>query len=396
MSLRHKLSIVALVYVIEGFPMGVFRDLWSVHFRREGMSLTEIGVVSGLIFAWSAKVLWSPLIDRFGERRQWISGANIAMTACLLALVGLDASQLGLTLGLALIVFCAASATQDVAIDAYTIGLMDRGEEGPTNSVRIAAYRVGLILAGSGLLLLADEIGFGATYGVAAAMTGAMAAGVFLGPRIAVPLESRRRTLEPLRRWLGRGGAVPVLFFVLLYRLGDVAMGPMLKTFWVDRGFSNTEIATVSVALGVAATVLGAIIGGWVVWKIGISRSLWVLGGLALASNLTYAWAAAMPDTIKAAVYAASIVESLCGGLASAAFLSFLMRICEKEHAAVQYALLTAVYALPGTFTGIASGWLTERIDYAAWFLLTAVLALPAFAFLPRAGRWIGVDTTQG
>ena len=175
----------------------------------------------------------------------------------------------------------------------------------------------------------------------------------------------------------------------MLYRVGDRAMGPMVKPFWVDRGFSYEEIGFVSTALGAVAMIVGAVVGGGVVARIGIGRSLWALGALALASNLAYAAAAGMPECGRSGVYAASIVESFCGGLATAAFLSYLMRICQKEHAAVQYALLTAVYALAGALIAMPSGWLTERLDYAGYFALTAVFALPAFAFLPAARRWL-------
>jgi PAT family beta-lactamase induction signal transducer AmpG len=169
-------------------------------------------------------------------------------------------------------------------------------------------------------------------------------------------------------------------------------MGPMVKPFWVDRGFGDAEIAAVSALFGIVATVLGAIAGGAVVARIGIGRSLWLLGALALASNLGYAAVATLPESGHAGVYAASAVESFCGGLASAAFLSYLMRICDKEHAAVQYALVTAIYALAGSLVAAPSGWVTERLGYAGYFGLTALYALPAFVFLHRARVWLGED----
>jgi PAT family beta-lactamase induction signal transducer AmpG len=185
---------------------------------------------------------------------------------------------------------------------------------------------------------------------------------------------------------------LPVFFFVLLYRIGDRAMGPMVKPFWVDWGFANEEIAFFNTTLGILATILGTIVGGIGVARLGIGRSLWAMGILALAPNLGYATAANFPEVGRLGVYAASITESFTSGLAGAAFLSYLMRICEKEHAAVQYALLTAVYALSGATLALPSGWLTERFGYAAYFALTAAMALPAFAFLPRARAWIGED----
>jgi PAT family beta-lactamase induction signal transducer AmpG len=175
----------------------------------------------------------------------------------------------------------------------------------------------------------------------------------------------------------------------MLYRVGDRALGPMIKPFWVDRGFTDEETAFVSTTLGALALVAGAVVGGVVVARVGIHRSLWVLGLLALASNLAYALAAAMPEAGATGVYAASVVESFCGGLATAAFMSFLMRVCEKEHAAVQYALLTALYALAGSAVAMPSGALTERFGYAAYFAVTAAFALPAFAFLPGVRSWL-------
>jgi PAT family beta-lactamase induction signal transducer AmpG len=310
------------------------------------------------------------------------------MAGCLGALALLDFSRVGPAIWLAFAIYCLGSATQDIAIDAYTIGFIDRGQEGPANAVRFAAYRVGVVLAGA-LLLLPRWIGWGGTWAVAAALSLAMATSLLACPKVAVPPESRRDTWGALKRWADRSGIVQVALFVMLYRIGDRAMGPMVEPFWVDRGFTNEEIALINSTLGVVAMVFGAIAGGTIVARIGIGRSLLWLGVPALASNLAYAAAAALPDLGRAGVYGASIVESFCGGLASAAFMSYLMRICQKEHAAVQYALLTALYAVVGTAVAVPSGWLTERMDYAAYFTLTAAYALPAFGFLVGARRWL-------
>ena len=389
MTLRRKLLIVALVYVIEGFPMGIYADVWPVYFRRQGVTLAEIGLLSGLSIAWSAKVLWSPLVDRFGERQHWIAGSLVAMAAALAVIASVPATEITPLLWMALTLYCLASATQDIAIDAYTIGLVDRGEEGPTNSIRVAAYRVGLIAAGGGLLFLPRWIGWPGTFGIAIALSIAMALSLAWTPRVPIPPESRSETRQALRRWLGRPAVWQVVAFVMLYRIGDRAMGPMIKPFWVDRGFADETIAMVSTTAGALATIAGAAVGGIFVRRAGIGVGLWLLGGFALVSNLTYAAAAALPEFGAWPVYAASIVESFCGGLATAAFLSYLMHVCEKEHAAVQYALLTALYALAGSIVAVPSGWLAEHLDYAYYFALTAAAALPAFFFLPGARRWI-------
>ena len=387
MNLRRTLPVIALVYLIEGFPMGV-HELWPIYLRRHGASLAEVGLLSALGFAWTLKVLWSPLIDRFGERRQWVAGSMAVMTAAILWISQSDPRSISTPLWVALCVYCLASATQDIAIDAYSISITERGKEGPVNSMKATAYRGGMLLA-TALLFLPRWIGWSGTFAVAALLSACMAAAVFTAPRVAIPDPGRRESWPALKHWLGGSHGVAVIAFVMLYRIGDLAMGPMLSTFWVDRGFSDEEIALVSKTLGIAAYVLGAILGGWGVYRMGITRGLWVFGALALFSNFGYSMAAAFPEFGRIGIYAAALTESLCSGLVSAAFLSYLMRICEREHAAVQYALLTAAYRLPGIPAASLSGFLTERLDYAVYFALTAAMALPAFAFLPRAATRI-------
>jgi PAT family beta-lactamase induction signal transducer AmpG len=388
-TLRQKLSIVALVYVVEGAPAGVFHNLWPVYLRSQGVGLAEIGFLASLSAAWSFKAFWSPLVDRMGGWRQWIAGCMVAMSACLLAVGGHEGPALTGALWIAIGAFCLASATQDIAIDAYTIGLVDRGEEGPTNSVRTAAYRAGVLGAGGGLLLLPDWIGWAATFSAAAVAWLALAAAVMACPAFQVPPAARRDLVGSFRRWVGRPGVAGAALFVLLYRLGDRAMGPMVAPFWLDRGLGNAEISSVSIGGGAFATVAGAVIGGLCVARLGIPRALLLLGALALASNLGYAAAAAWPETGRAGIYSASLVESFSSGLATAAFLSYLMRICEKEHAAVQYAVAYATSSVAGALIAIPSGALAQALGYAGYFALTALVALPAFAFLPAARRWI-------
>ncbi|MBW1844406.1 MAG: MFS transporter [Deltaproteobacteria bacterium] len=338
------------------------------------------------------------MIDRFGERRRWVAGSMAVMAAAIFWVSQSDVHSITISLWIALWVYCLASATQDVAIDAYSIGITEHGQEGPVNSIKAIGYRAGMLLA-TALLFLPRWIGWSGTFALAALISAGMAVAVFAAPRIEAPKPERREAWPALKCWLGDRHGAAVIVFVMLYRIGDLAMGPMLSTFWVDRGFSDEEIAVVSKGLGIGAYVLGAILGGWGVYRMGIARGLWVFGGFALVSNLGYATVAAFPEFGRTGVYAAALTESLCGGLASAAFLSYLMNICQREHAAVQYALLTAAYRLPGIPVASMSGFLTDRLDYAVYFALTAAMALPAFAFLPRAATRIDtepLDTGKG
>ncbi len=189
--------------------------------------------------------------------------------------------------------------------------------------------------------------------------------------------------LDPdLLRWALRWEMVPVLLFVPLYKIGDTTLGRMVKPFWVDRGLTLTEIGLISTTLGVALTIAGALAGGWFVDRHGIFRGLLWLGIAQSGVNFGYVAVAAL-DLPRGTIYAASMIESFGQGLGTAAFLSFLMNLCDKKHAAGQYALLSALFALTRDVSGAFSGIGVERFGYAAFFTFTALIAIPGLLLLP-------------
>jgi len=388
MTLRKKLTWVAILYVAEGFPFGLVVDNLPVYFRAHGVSLTEIGLMSILGLPWTLKVFWAPLVDRLGERRHWISGALATMALAALAIPLSDPSAPGMFLWCVLLALTIASATQDIAIDAYTIGLLAPGEEGVANGVRVSAYRAALILSGGALVILAAWIGWHAVFWVAAGLLGALAVAVLRAPPVPHTPLPPAEWARTLRTWLSQPGAPYVLAFVLIYKLGDASMGPMVKPFWLDSGLSIEEIGAVSTTVGVGASVAGALAGGLFTSRYGIFRGLWLLGALQALSNLGYAGAAAL-DGGRVMIYAASLIESFTGGLGTAAFLAFLMHICDREQAATQYALLSALFGLTRSLAGAVSGAGAASLGYAPYFALTFVLAFPAYALLPWVRTWI-------
>ena len=388
MGLRRKLALIAGIYLIEGFPAALFADVWPVYLRESGVSRATIGAISGLSAAWALKVLWSPLVDRYGDRQHWIAGAGVMLSLALLLLAGLDPSASPRTLWLALALVCVASATQDIAIDAYSIGLVETGEEGPANATRVAAFRTALLLFGGGVLFLPGWIGWTATHQLLAVTALGLALFALATPRVSLAAPELRRTVDAFSGWRARGEVPAVLGFVLLFRLPDLAMAPMVAPFWVDGGIAREEIAAVKSGIGFAATLAGAAIGSGLVRRFGIGRALWVAGGLAAISNLAYA-AAALVGGGRGPIFSASLVESLCSGIAAVAFMSFLMRICAREHAALQYAALSSLAFLAGSLARAFSGVAAEQFGYAGFFAITALLAAPAFVLLPAATRWI-------
>ena len=398
MTTRTKLYWVAVLYFAEGFPFGLIKDTLPVFFRVHGVRLADIGLLTLVGLPWSLKFLWAPAVDLWGQRRTWILGCQTLLIVGILALLAVDPSRVTAVSWALLLSLAILSATQDIAIDAYTIELLDEEEMGPANGLRVTTYRIALISAGGALVALAGLMGWPTAFVAAAVL---MVGAVLLSWRMPHPKQPRGSVAmpergadslqdavwTPLRQFFAHPGFLSVLCFILLYKLGDMALGPMVRPFWVDRHFSMLQIGAVPGTLGVVTTVLGALLGGSLTKRWGVIRALWLLGIAQAASNLTYATAAAFPPSTTL-MYTASVVESFCGGLGTAPFLAFLMSICDKTHAATQYALLSALFAPVGLAAATVSGWAVERLGYTAYFSVTFVLAWPALLLLPWVRRW--------
>ena len=399
MITRTKLFWIAVLYFGEGFPFGIINDALPVYFRVHGLRLADIGLLSLVGLPWTLKFLWAPAVDLWGRRRTWVLGCQAALVLGLLAVLWLDPTRVGTSLWIVLLALAVASATQDIAIDAYTIELLDRSEMGPANGIRVTAYRVALIAAGGAFVAAAGLLGWPAAFVGAAAIMGVSLVVVsgWLpqpssdGERRGLPASGtsafEHAVAVPLRAFIDRPGFLVVMLFILTFKLGDMALGPMIRPFWVDRQFSAVQIGAVPGTLGVVSTILGALLGGSLTARWGMFRALWVLGLGQAGSNLMYALAAALPPSAPL-MYAASVVESFCGGLGTAPFLAFLMAICDKAHAATQYALLSALFGLTRVLAGAASGWAAEQMGYALYFTLTFFLAAPALLLLPWMRAW--------
>ena len=385
---RVKLGSVALLYFIEGSPVSVLWEVLPVYLRLHGTSLRAIGGLRLLELPFSLKVLWSPLVQRYGDRRRWVTGAMLVIAATVALLPAVDpARATAVLLGLVL-VLTIASATQDMAIDSYTVALVGRDEEGAANGVRASAYRVALVLIGSGMVALAYWLPWGALFAGAAAVFAGLGLLARTVPRLDIPPEARRRWLEPFLDWIGTWRAVPLVAFVLTYKLGEFAIGPMVKPFWVDRGRSVLEIGLVPTGLGIALSIAGALAGGAVIQRHGTLTALWALGLPQAFSNLGYAavaaWALPWP-----ALYAASMIDSFSGGLGTAAFLAFFMAVCDQERATLQYAFLSSLFSLTGRLAGAVSGVGAEQWGYATYFAVTFLASLPGLCLVPLIAPWL-------
>ncbi|MFM9972672.1 MAG: MFS transporter [Burkholderiales bacterium] len=479
--LRSKLFWVALLYFSEGFPLGLFYDLFPVYFRQQGVDLGSIGLLSLLGLAWTLKFLWAPMIDYYRHHRYWMVAVDCLMGATLIVLA--QTAGFGPGVWFAIGIFTVLSATNDIAIDGYTIEMLNKDELGLANGVRIGFYRVGMLSAGF-ILILTDHIGWFWSYCVAAVLFVVCALACLSAPRERVfqrasyqtsalaelkllvsrppiamaivlfvvgllwpvtgsiawePIATMQKawwwkagipvSLFVLAGWLvttqargnepssgdalsqgpvfgalvellARPGIVPVLIFILIFKLGDSSMGFMIKPFWVDAGFSNQQIGLVSINVGLLLSIFGGLVGGWYTDRVGIFRALWVLGLWQAFSNLGYAWVAwSVPLSPQGAdiamhhqwaMYAASATESFTGGLGTAAFLAFLMAIVNKERSTTEYAILSSIFAFSRSLSGGVSGFGVEAMGYGGYFFLTFFLAFPAYFLLPWAKRMLG------
>ncbi len=377
---------VTVLYFAEGFPYGVFREVWSVYFRAAGVSLKEIGLMDLLGLPWTIKPLWAPLVDRYGDRRRWIAGCLVTMAGLLAIHPFFDAARPSATFWTVLLLFTFASATQDIAIDAHTIGFVPKDEVGAANGIRVSAYRAAMIVSGGGIVLAAAFLGWPTMWMAGGVILAGLAPLVLRAPAAELRVEERRRFFKPLADWLARPGSIPALLFVLLYKLGDQAITPMIKPFWVDRHLTLQEIGLISTTLGVLFTVLGALLGGFLTTKWGLLKALFIFGIAQVLPNLGYAACAAL-QAGRPGIYAASILESFGQGLGTAAMLTLMMRLCDKEHAATQYALISALFSLTRHIAGAASGFAAQRLGYAAFFAYTFVLAVPGLVLVPFLRR---------
>ena len=380
--LRTRLAWLAALSFASGFPFGLVNETLPVYLRTHGAGLVEIGLISAVSFPWTFKFIWAPLVDRIGTRRQWIVACLASLTLLTLVLGTMELGQLARWFWLILVLMVTLSATQDVAIDAYTIEATTTRELGVANSVRIAAYRISMFTAGGLLIWLAGRHGWPFSFVTGATLIGALTVAALFIPEPSRTVAAAVSLWEPLRALLARPGIWAVALFALLFKIDIYAMEPMTRPFWVDRGFTLEEIGAILTPGRIIATIAGAVLGGILTTRLGIFRGLWTLGIVQALSSLGYAGVASVAAS-KPLIITAALFENFAHGLGTAAFLAFLMSVCERRYAATQFAVLSALLALSRTLAGGASGVLAENLGYGRYFFFTFLLGLPAFALLP-------------
>jgi PAT family beta-lactamase induction signal transducer AmpG len=382
-----------------GLPLPLTFGTLSFWLAEAGVSRTEIGLFALVGGAYSLKFLWAPLIDRLalpgltgrlGRRRGWALLIQALLIAAIVALGMTNPAQNPWPTALAAVIVAFLSASQDIVIDAYRIELLDEAQQGAGAAATQWGYRFGLLAAGAGALYAAEYGGWPAAFAIMAALMGVGIVTVLMTREpaqadipasVGVANWLKTAVIAPFADFLGRPHWAAILLFVVLYKFGDALAGVMTNPFYVDLGFSKTEVANVSKIFGVIATLVGVAAGGAMVYRLGVLRSLLIGGVLQGLSNLAYV-AQAMAGHDVMVLTIVIFVENFCGGLGSAAFVAYLSGLCAIAFTATQYALLSSLASVGRTFLSSGGGWLSERIDWVPFFLATTAAALPGLLLL--------------
>ena len=408
--LNRRMLICIFTGFASGMPLYLLISLVPAWLRTEGVGLAEIGFFAliGLPYTW--KFLWSPLLDRYslsvlsfapGLRRGWMLTSQVLLLVSIAALGTLDPQQqlwpiAWLCLGIATL-----SATQDIVLDAYRRQILPDNELGLGNSIHVNAYRIAGLVPGSLSLILADSMAWDTVFLITAAF---MLVGIIMSLSITEPpaVSNSPRSLKdavvaPFEEFFSRQGtqqALLILAFMLLYKLGDSMATALATPFYLDMGYSKTEIGLVAKQAALWPVIIGGMLGGVLMLKIGINRALWLFGFVQIISILGFAVLARIGEGLWLLGLVIGF-EYLGVGLGTAAFVAFIARTTNAAFAATQLALFTALTAIPRTIASASTGIIVDTIGWESFFYLCTLMAIPGMLLLLKVAPWHSDQTSS-
>ena len=382
-----------------GLPLFILYQLVPGWLRSEGVSLTEIGLFSliGIPYVW--KFMWAPLMDRYslpvlGRRRSWMLLTQVLLLFSIAGFGFVDPIMNIWSVAYLAAAVAFFSASQDIVLDAYRRELLPEHELGLGNSIHVQAYRLSGLVPGSLAFILADHISWQSVFLIVAAF---MLIGIFLSLTIKelnntlqAPKTLREAVVLPFKDFINREGlksALLILAFLFLYKLGDSMATALQTPFFIDLGFTKTEIGVVAKTASLIAMTIGLAVGGIVMIKLSINRALWLFGFVQIISILGFAALAEIGHNTYALAFAMGF-EYLGVGLGTAAFTAFIARATNPAFAATQFALFTALTALPRTFANATTGVIVEQIGWTNFYFICTALAIPGMLMLLKVAPW--------
>ena len=397
--LEPRQLIILVMGFASGLPLLLTLSTLSYWLKKVGTDLTAIGLFGAAAAPYGYKFLWSPIIDQvrlpvlarvMGHRKSWLFVLQLFLAGAIFALGLTDPAVSPFQTALAVLVISFFSASQDIVIDAYRIEILNAEEQAAGAATTQIGYRVGLLLAGAGAIALSDFVAWDVVFAVLASCILVCAVFTLFVPEPKIQRPSfgtdyragmNEAVIQPFREFMQRRGWVVVLLFVLLYKFGDAFSGFLANPFYVDLGFSGVEIAAITKIYGILATVIGGLVGGAIVARIGLFRTLMIGGILQAATNLLFTVLALRGHDIVWLGIAIT-ADNLAGGVAAAAFVAYLSGLCNRAFTATQYALLSSFMAQGRTLMSTPSGWLAKQLDWPEFWALTAFMAIPGLLLL--------------
>jgi MFS transporter, PAT family, beta-lactamase induction signal transducer AmpG len=403
--LNRRMLICVFTGFSSGMPLYVLFQLVPVWLREGGVSLAEIGLFSlvGIPYTW--KFLWAPMMDRYvppflGRRRGWMLLTQVALVISIGVLGLFDPARSTWLIAWLAVAVAFFSASQDVVLDAYRREILADEELGMGNAIHVQAYRISSLVPGSLSLILADMLPWSSVFWITA---GFMSVGVMMSLLVSesdseLPAASglRQALVAPFSEYLHRrgwSGLLLVLCFMFLYKLGDNMATALSMPFYLEMGFSKTEIGLIAKHAALWPAIFGGLVGGLIMVRVGINRALWMFGVVQMVSILGYALLASTGPELWLLAAVISF-EYLGVGMGTAAFTAFIARETSKTYAATQFALFTALAAVPRTLANASTGIMVERIGWVDFFLFCTLLALPGLLLLVWVAPWKSQPST--
>ena len=397
-----RMGICVVTGFASGMPLFVLINLLSAFLRKEGLDLKVIGAFSLMMIPYTWKFLWAPFVDRFqifhlGRRKDWMILSQVVLILSIGAMGFFNPQDSILIVAALATLIAFASATQDIVLDAYRREFLPTNELGLGNAIFVNAYRVAGLVPGGISLILADYVSWTVVFNfTAACLIPCLVLSLFLNESKVghAPRTLKEAVVEPFREFIVRRGVGAALFivcFVFLYKIGDSMALALATPFYMDLGYDLTTIGIVAKNVGLWSTVIGGLLGGVFMLKLGINRALWIFGLIQVVTILGFVWLAHLGQYGTPSVWLLALVlvgEYGGGGLGTSAFVAFIAKETNPAYTATQLALLTSFSAVPRTFCNAVTGYLVEGLGWENFFILCTVLAIPGMLLLFKVAPW--------
>ena len=391
-----------LICVLTGFssglPLYILISLIPAWLRTAGVDLKAIGLFALIQLPFTWKFIWAPFFDRFspplGRRRGWLIISQLALLLTVPVFGYIDPTlNIGLIIALSgLLAFF--SASQDIVLDAYRRELLSDTELGLGNSIHVNAYKIAGLIPGSLSLILADHLPWNLVFIITSLfiLPGIAMTLLISEPKLVngVPKTLKAAVIEPFQEFINRNGlksAGLILAFIFFYKLGDSMATALATPFYLDLGFTKTEIGLIAKNAGLWPNVIGGLVGGFWMMKLGINRALWLFGLLQMLAILGFYGLATLGHNLPALAIAIS-VEALCVGLGTTAFVAFIAHTTNPLYTATQFALFSSLSAIPRTFANATTGYLVEYVGWQTFFIFCFLIAIPGMLLLLKVAPW--------